>query len=276
MWRVAIQVIAEEVIMSEAEPNIPADAAANAGEHITSVPLLSHRTEVAVRENQIQSCLERFTESFPPPPILATPRPAPPSTAPKAAYRVAVACDLSDLSEGVLREAISFARGHVAGELHLVAVVEKVRSHYILRHDQQRKHLTFDEVKSLMTHLLWKVGIADQSQRENEVLKIGLHVGVGDPATEILRLSHELLVDLIVIGCREHEGLERRIWGSISKTVMSHADCSVVLSRPADFVHGRRIPSIEPPRPWRSEGHHLALHHYYGVRSTRAGAPHVL
>jgi hypothetical protein len=57
---------------------------------------------------------------------------------------------------------------------------------------------------------------------------------------------------------------------------MSHAECSVVLSRPADFVHGHRIPLIESPRPWRTEGHHLVLHHYSGVRSTRAGAPHVL
>jgi nucleotide-binding universal stress UspA family protein len=95
----------------------------------------------------------------------------------------------------------------------LVAVVEKVRSHYILRHDQQRTHLTFEEVKSLMTHLLWKVGIAELRQDNTEVLKIGSHVGVGDPATEILRLSHELLVDLIAVGCREHEGASNAEYG---------------------------------------------------------------
>jgi hypothetical protein len=70
------------------------------------------------------------------------------------------------------------------------------------------------------------------------------------------------MADLIVVGSRQHQGLHRRVWGSVSKTIMTHADCSVVLSRPIDFVHGRRTPSIEAPRMFESERQHLEPHHY--------------
>jgi nucleotide-binding universal stress UspA family protein len=245
-------------------------------EIITSAPLCSRRAGTAVREDEIDFCPERFTESFPPPPILLTPRSEPSSAPPPAIYRVLVACDLSELSEGVLREALGFAHGHMPAELHLVAVVEKVKEHYVLRHDHHRQHLALEVVKSLMTNLIWRVGVAKGSPLEDTMQNVGLHVCVGDPAMEILRLGRELLIDLIVVGCREHEGLERRIWGSISKTVMTHADCSVVLSRPVDFVHGRRTPSIEPPKMWHSEPHHLTMHHYYSGRPAPNVMPHVL
>jgi len=148
-------------------------------------------------------------------------------------------------------------------ELHLVAVVEKAKDHYILHYDERRRHLTREVVESLMSNLIWKVGITKGSPLEDALEQIALHICVGDPAAEILKLSRELMADLIVVGSRQHEGLQRRVWGSISKTILNQADCSVVLVRPVDFVHGQRTPSIEPPKMWDGGQHRLQMHHYH-------------
>lgn len=242
----------------------------------SSYPPSSRRIGTSVREDDIASAREAFTESFPPPAIVLKPRPGPTSVAPPNAYRVLVACDLSELAEGVLREAVSFVHGHMPAELHLLAVVERVKDHYILRADEKRRHMTREVVESLMTDLIWKVGIRKGSPLEDALQHIALHIRTGEPAAEILKMGRELRADLIVLGSREHEGLKRRVWGSISKTVMTHADCSVVLSRPVDFVHGHRTPSIEPPRIGPTEPHHLTMHHYYSSRPPPESPPHVL
>lgn len=228
-----------------------------------TMPPNSRNHGTAVREDEIATSAERFIESFPPPPILLKAHPERLSVTPAPAYRVLVACDLSDFAEGVLREAIAYAHGHMPAELHLVAVVEKAKDHYILHYDERRRHLTREVVESLMSNLIWKVGITKGSPLEDALEQIAMHICVGDPATEILKLSREFMVDLIVVGSRQHEGLQRRLWGSISKTILSHADCSVALVRPVDFVHGKRTPSIEPPKMWDAGEHRLQMHHYH-------------
>lgn len=242
----------------------------------SSFPPSSRRIGTSVREDDLAFSKDAFTESFPPPSIVLKPRTEAPSVAPPAIYRVLVACDLSEFSEGVLREAIAFAHGHIPAELHLMAVVEKVRDHYVLHSDEKRRHMSREVVESLMNDLIWKVGVPKGSPLEDALRNVAFHVCVGEPAHEILRLSGELRADLIVVGSRQHEGLQRRLWGSVSKTVMTHADCSVVLSRPIDFVHGHRTPTIEPPSVRPSETHHLQPHHYYTAAAAPKTMPHVL
>lgn len=230
---------------------------------LTRVPtdLRGHGT--FVREDEVASSRGKFVESFPPPPILLSPKS---SSAPVPAaniYRVLAACDLTDLSEGVLREAIALAHGHMPAELHLVTVVQKAKEQYVFNIGEARRYASRDVVESLMNNEIWKVGIPKGSPLEDAMKQIALHVCVGEPAAEILRLSRELMVDAIIVGCREHQGLQRRVWGSVSKTVMAHADCSVVLARPVEFVHGMKTPSVEPPRSWKGDGYHLQMHHYH-------------
>lgn len=242
----------------------------------SSIPPSSRRIGTSVREEDIEAARDSFVESFPPPSIVLKPRPEAISVAPPAVYRVLVACDLTDFAEGVLRDALGFAHGHMPAELHLAAVVEAAKDHYILHSDERRRHVSREVVESLMNNLIWKVGVTKGSPLEDVMQHIALHICVGEPARAILDLSREIMADLVVVGSREHEGLQRRIWGSVSKTISTHADCSVVLSRPVDFVHGHRTPSIEPPKMWKSESHHLTMHHYYGRQSEPTHPPHVL
>lgn len=244
--------------------------------NVSSIPVSSRTIGTSVREEDVESVRERFIDTFPPPSIVLKPQPEAVSSAPPAAYRVLVACDLSEFAEGVLREAVHFAHGQMPAELHLVAVVQQAKEHYILQSDEKRQHMSRDFVVSLMSNLIWKVGIHKGSPLEDAMQHIALHVCVGEPAKAILDLSRDIRADLIVVGSRDHSGLMRRVWGSVSRTIMTHADCSVVLSRPVDFVHGHRTPSIEPPKMWESKPHHLPMHHYYSRPTGCTNPPHML
>lgn len=54
---------------------------------------------------------------------------------------------------------------------------------------------------------------------------------VGYPPKQILRLAHDVGVDLIVVGSRGLGGLKSRIVGSTSREVLAHADRPVLVVR---------------------------------------------
>ncbi|PSB05173.1 universal stress protein [Merismopedia glauca] len=59
-----------------------------------------------------------------------------------------------------------------------------------------------------------------------------LEIVTGDPAEEIIRLSHIYECDLIVIGCRGLKGMRRILEGSVSSEVVADAPCSVLVVNP--------------------------------------------
>jgi|DewCreStandDraft_2_1066082.scaffolds.fasta_scaffold00018_205 phosphoglycerate kinase len=57
---------------------------------------------------------------------------------------------------------------------------------------------------------------------------------MGDPAEEILKLAEEIHADLIVMGARGRTGIFRFLMGSVSRKVLAHAKCPVLLVRVPD------------------------------------------
>lgn len=53
---------------------------------------------------------------------------------------------------------------------------------------------------------------------------------VGDPSSEILRVSEQSGSDIIAVGCRGLRGL-KGIMGSVSRNVLNHAKCSVLIGK---------------------------------------------
>jgi nucleotide-binding universal stress UspA family protein len=72
----------------------------------------------------------------------------------------------------------------------------------------------------------------------------------GDPADEILKYAAEMGVDLIAMGSHGRTGIMRFLMGSVSRKVLDHAGCPVLITR---------IPSEEMVRAGmaqaRSAGH---------------------
>lgn len=59
----------------------------------------------------------------------------------------------------------------------------------------------------------------------------GAHVKMGKPDEEIVALSEEIGVGLIVMGSRGRGGLRRALMGSVSDSVVRHAHCPVLIVR---------------------------------------------
>ena len=59
------------------------------------------------------------------------------------------------------------------------------------------------------------------------------HLAIGEPIEEIVRLAADLAVDLIVIG-HEQKGIARWWRGSVGKSLIDHAPCSVFVALPRD------------------------------------------
>jgi nucleotide-binding universal stress UspA family protein len=56
----------------------------------------------------------------------------------------------------------------------------------------------------------------------------------GDPADEILRLADEMGADLIAMGSHGRTGVLRVLMGSVSRKVLDHAKCPVLIVRIPD------------------------------------------
>ncbi len=59
----------------------------------------------------------------------------------------------------------------------------------------------------------------------------GSHLRMGRPANEIVKLSEELGVDLIVAGSKGLGGVRRALMGSVADSVARHAHCPVMIVR---------------------------------------------
>lgn len=61
------------------------------------------------------------------------------------------------------------------------------------------------------------------------------HLAIGEPVEEICRLAAELKADLIVIGHQQKASFASRWWrGSVGKTLLDHAPCSIFIARTRD------------------------------------------
>jgi nucleotide-binding universal stress UspA family protein len=84
----------------------------------------------------------------------------------------------------------------------------------------QEAFATSDELARTTTERLVRAGLdADTSVHQ------------GDPATEILAAAGDWSADLIIIGTRGQTGLTRLLHGSVTRKVLEHAQCSVLVER---------------------------------------------
>ncbi|MBD0357260.1 MAG: universal stress protein, partial [Rubrobacter sp.] len=57
------------------------------------------------------------------------------------------------------------------------------------------------------------------------------HLRLGRPAEQIVNLSEELAVGVVIIGSRGLTALRRAVLGSVSESVVRHAHCPVFVVR---------------------------------------------
>ncbi len=119
---------------------------------------------------------------------------------------------------GMCAEAVSVAPPPETGyelvaEMHTIAY----RSHESRRGELERHRRMAEE----MAARLADIGVRSTSS-----------LLAGDPATEIIAAAQRSEADLIVTGSRGLRGLERVVLGSVARSVVLHAPCSVLVVRP--------------------------------------------
>jgi len=72
------------------------------------------------------------------------------------------------------------------------------------------------------------------SVRAAGVRDVRSHVGVGDPAHEIVELARSGRLDLIVMGTHGRTGVSHAVLGSVAEKVLRHAPCPILTVRARD------------------------------------------
>jgi nucleotide-binding universal stress UspA family protein len=138
---------------------------------------------------------------------------------------IAVAVDSSLSAGAVVSMAARLARALPSASVHVLHVFRTSR---LERGHAWSSEATNDALADAKDHLEAQVRAA-RAQCRNSVSG---HFLVGDPTAEILRVTAELLVDVLVIGTHDVAGLERLLLGSIAETLVRRAPCSVFVVRP--------------------------------------------
>jgi nucleotide-binding universal stress UspA family protein len=165
--------------------------------------------------------------------------------------KILLATDGPPEAASTARMAITLSRS-LGGELHVV-YVGVAPSAYAASESEILDYEFWKELRAFAQNE------ASQSIEE-EVRKIEsaggkiemVHVAVGHPESEILRIAEEIGADLVVVGSRGLGPLRRALMGSVSESVVRHAHCSVLVVRGQDrdggYLPGRVLLALDGSR----------------------------
>lgn len=183
------------------------------------------------------------------------------TTTSQKTYRIVVGFDFSELAQRAVEEACSIAAKSAPAEMHVLTVAQQAGDQVRLpgTPEAQSEEAARETVRV-------RIGqIVDEYQKRRGpigVERIAVYVLAGlpaqDPAKGITGLASALDANVIVVGTHGRPALSRLLLGSVARDVVSEATTNVYVVRPADFVGGERVPSIEPPlRPGESHLKHF-------------------
>ena len=67
------------------------------------------------------------------------------------------------------------------------------------------------------------------AQLDQKITRVTRATPTGDPASTIVATAAAHDVDLIVVGARGRGGMERLLLGSVSESVLGHAQCAMLI-----------------------------------------------
>ena len=101
--------------------------------------------------------------------------------------------------------------------------------------------------------------LVEKFTRRGVVLEIQLfvHVHIGTPAAEILRVAADSSADLVIVGSHDRGAVGRFLLGSVSQVVLRDARCPVLVARPKAYppVELQRIVEVTTHAPTRELPH---------------------
>lgn len=135
--------------------------------------------------------------------------------------KILLGYDGSASADKALAFALDLAK-HYGAELHLLAVA---------RPPEFGTEVETKAVIENSRHHCHRLLAAAKPRLASETVRTEFHVGVGNPAEQMLRYAEQHAMDHIVVGHRGHTLFERWLVGSIARQVVAHAPCAVTVVR---------------------------------------------
>jgi nucleotide-binding universal stress UspA family protein len=99
----------------------------------------------------------------------------------------------------------------------------------VIAPDQKGDGVTLEDLAQARAHTEMKE--LEVLLRQHGIENARVHVVIGDPAHEIIRLAERAGIDLIVMGTHGRTGLTHLLLGSVSEKVLRRAPCAVLTVR---------------------------------------------
>lgn len=161
-------------------------------------------------------------------------------------FRIVVGSDFSELGDRAILEGLRLTALHPRAELHVITVAAESQGALLLpgqqgfRPREQAQELARAHVADLSNGYF-------AARPSGALEKIAVYVAVGSPAERIVALATAIDADLVIVGTHGRQGMQRILLGSVADEVMRRAPCGVYVLRPRDFLHGEKVPEIQPP-----------------------------
>lgn len=172
---------------------------------------------------------------------------------------------MSDLGRRTLVEAVHWASARPSTELHAVMVAEEHGTLLKLPGDTEALG---EEVARERARQYVAECVNDMVDRDPPVTldRVAVYVITGDPGAMISELAAAVDASVIIVGTHGRRGLERALYGSVASDVVRLASCAVYVVRPPEFLHGKKLPEIQPPlepgEPHLKHFEHRRTYHY--------------
>jgi nucleotide-binding universal stress UspA family protein len=139
---------------------------------------------------------------------------------------IMIATDGSETSERAAKVGIEIAR-RSGGRVTAVYVVDVFRLAHL------PGYTAFPGLKDKLMELMQKEGREATADVEKQALEVGIScqkiVAEGDPGDELLRISGDAGMDLLIMGSVGRTGLDRFLLGSVAEKVVRRSTVPVLL-----------------------------------------------
>ena len=135
--------------------------------------------------------------------------------------RLLLATDLSTASAGATEQALELARD-LRADLLVVSVIDPGA-----RHDPGRAVLRMDQHRAAREAAAQALVV----RGSNAGVRVTFLVWEGEPGPAIVEAAAAERVDMVIVGTRGRNRVERMVLGSVSDHVVRHADCPVLVVR---------------------------------------------
>lgn len=160
-------------------------------------------------------------------------------------YTIVAGLDFSEPSDLALREAIELASQKGEADLHFVAVVDDSSAPVSTR-DALLAEAAFSTREKLEATVAARMH--ERHHGTQPSFQGVIHVRVGSPADEIVRLARDVDADLVLVGTHGRRGFQRWMLGSVAERTLRLAHCPVLVVRRKDY-DAPEATAPEPPCP---------------------------